>query len=110
MCMDHSKTQTLNEAKETSTGTAHATDKLDKITNKLRQLHAIVNVISGNPEAIDEIDEQEVITDVPIHGPDALDVIAAELDQIFDELVQATDGTAQGLYEAMNTLILFGDY
>jgi methyl-accepting chemotaxis protein len=116
MCMEHSKTLTINEAKETSTETAHATDKLDRIADKLHRIHDMAKILSDNTETNDEISEQVAITNEPIHSHDALDVIDARLGQIVDKLTQATgkpkriaDEPEQAIHKLMDLVATFGE-
>jgi predicted ABC-type transport system involved in lysophospholipase L1 biosynthesis ATPase subunit len=110
--MEHSKTQALNEAKETSAEATHTTDKLDKIANKLHQIRGVAKILSGNTEASDKNSEQAAIVDESIHGADTLDVIDARLDQIFDKLtqifdksIQTTDESAQAAHKFVDIVI-----
>jgi hypothetical protein len=109
VCMEHSKIQALNEAKEASSGIAHVTDKIDIIANKLHQIHDIAKIISSNTEANYEINAQATIANEQIHSRDALDVINARLDQIFDKLTQVTAKPRQTIGESEQVIYRFMD-
>jgi hypothetical protein len=91
LCMERSKMQASDKTNGTSTRIIHATDKLDGIANKLRQIHNITNILSSNTGSDDEANVQAPIVDGPIRGPDALDIIDARLDQLVDRQARIND-------------------
>jgi methyl-accepting chemotaxis protein len=100
MCIEHSKTHTLNEAKETSTRTVHAINKLNEFADKLHQIHDVIKNLFGNTKPSDETSAQVAIANESIHSLDTLDVIDARLNQIFNKLTQIADKPKQATDES----------
>jgi methyl-accepting chemotaxis protein len=95
--MEHSKTQTLNKADETSARTVHATDKLMQATDKLRQaadesvraIHRFMDNVTTFENIINELSDPErdakLLLEQLKQSVDGLTHVANQLTQTIDE-------------------------